>query len=316
MRKIDGGDRVVKVAELLVVSETQTIERENRDEQPYDGVRIVGGRALEAAATFQERLDNLAETNPILAKKIGANILMLLESIEEPQESHVPLSTTANSYLTKLFGDVRPFRLTIDSVAPIMRSMSILAPRPITEITEQYLKLYIRGNSADQILEATGSAYGRTDVSQRIGVLRKEIIESPSYHPAIAVGVLVEELLDEQRGEINELSPGLFTLDSQTVAHVVQATNRTVIPKAVAMNPIEVDGPLAWMTDALCAQTDPDLQFPEKGASSKMPKKVCASCEVNLQCLEYALANDERYGMWGGLSERQRRKLRRARKVA
>lgn len=72
-----------------------------------------------------------------------------------------------------------------------------------------------------------------------------------------------------------------------------------------------VDGPLAWQQFALCAQTDPEAFFPEKGGSSREAKSVCASCEVRGECLEYALENDERFGIWGGLSERERRRLRR-----
>ncbi|HEY9499512.1 MAG TPA: WhiB family transcriptional regulator [Terrimesophilobacter sp.] len=72
----------------------------------------------------------------------------------------------------------------------------------------------------------------------------------------------------------------------------------------------EDDNALAWQSDALCAQTDPEAFFPEKGGSTRDAKKICASCEVRAQCLEYALQNDERFGIWGGLSERERRKLR------
>jgi WhiB family redox-sensing transcriptional regulator len=73
---------------------------------------------------------------------------------------------------------------------------------------------------------------------------------------------------------------------------------------------VEEDNPLAWQADSLCAQTDPEAFFPEKGGSTRDAKKICQSCEVRAQCLEYALANDERFGIWGGLSERERRKLR------
>jgi WhiB family redox-sensing transcriptional regulator len=69
--------------------------------------------------------------------------------------------------------------------------------------------------------------------------------------------------------------------------------------------------PLAWQTDGLCAQTDPEAFFPEKGGSTRDAKRICASCEVRAECLEYALQNDERFGIWGGLSERERRKLKR-----
>lgn len=70
------------------------------------------------------------------------------------------------------------------------------------------------------------------------------------------------------------------------------------------------EGELGWQSDALCAQTDPEAFFPEKGGSTRDAKKVCGACNVRAQCLEYALANDERFGIWGGLSERERRRLR------
>jgi len=71
------------------------------------------------------------------------------------------------------------------------------------------------------------------------------------------------------------------------------------------------EGVLSWQDRALCAQTDPEAFFPEKGGSTREAKQVCLSCEVRAECLEYALSNDERFGIWGGLSERERRKLKR-----
>lgn len=70
------------------------------------------------------------------------------------------------------------------------------------------------------------------------------------------------------------------------------------------------DDILAWQVDALCAQTDPEAFFPEKGGSTRDAKRICETCEVRAQCLEFALEHDERFGIWGGLSERERRKLR------
>ncbi|MBF5081437.1 WhiB family transcriptional regulator [Quadrisphaera sp. INWT6] len=66
-----------------------------------------------------------------------------------------------------------------------------------------------------------------------------------------------------------------------------------------------------WQEQALCAQTDPESFFPEKGGSTREAKRVCMSCEVRVACLEYALENDERFGIWGGLSERERRRVKR-----
>ena len=67
----------------------------------------------------------------------------------------------------------------------------------------------------------------------------------------------------------------------------------------------------SWQEQALCAETDPEAFFPEKGGSTREAKKICTGCEVKAECLEYALANDECFGIWGGLSERERRRLRR-----
>lgn len=75
------------------------------------------------------------------------------------------------------------------------------------------------------------------------------------------------------------------------------------------------EGPLAWQERALCAQTDPEAFFPEKGGSTREAKAVCAVCEVRDECLEYALQHDERFGIWGGMSERERRRLKHQRVV-
>lgn len=71
-----------------------------------------------------------------------------------------------------------------------------------------------------------------------------------------------------------------------------------------------------WQDEANCLGVDPDLFFPERGASTREAKEVCRGCVVRLDCLEYALVNGEKFGIWGGLSERERRRLRRQRAQA
>ncbi|PXY21441.1 WhiB family transcriptional regulator [Prauserella muralis] len=73
---------------------------------------------------------------------------------------------------------------------------------------------------------------------------------------------------------------------------------------------LDVTDEQEWQERALCAQTDPEAFFPEKGGSTREAKRICQGCEVKDDCLEYALAHDERFGIWGGLSERERRKLK------
>lgn len=78
---------------------------------------------------------------------------------------------------------------------------------------------------------------------------------------------------------------------------------------------VENEDAPGWQEKALCAQTDPEAFFPEKGGSTREAKRVCGSCEVRAECLEYAFENDERFGIWGGLSERERRRMRRSQAV-
>lgn len=71
-----------------------------------------------------------------------------------------------------------------------------------------------------------------------------------------------------------------------------------------------------WRREAVCAQTDPEVFFPEKGGRSTAAKRICnggngvAECPVRDKCLEWALEHDERFGVWGGKCERERRALK------
>ncbi|GAT02314.1 WhiB family transcriptional regulator [Mycolicibacterium fortuitum subsp. acetamidolyticum] len=67
----------------------------------------------------------------------------------------------------------------------------------------------------------------------------------------------------------------------------------------------------AWVGQAVCSQTDPDAFFPEKGGSTREAKRICQGCPAKDACLQWAIDHDERFGIWGGLSERERRRLKR-----
>jgi WhiB family redox-sensing transcriptional regulator len=75
----------------------------------------------------------------------------------------------------------------------------------------------------------------------------------------------------------------------------------------------DLELPGAWVKRAACRGTpDPDLWFPARGESTSRAKAICRGCPVRVECLEHALANCERFGVWGATSERERRRLRRA----
>ena len=67
--------------------------------------------------------------------------------------------------------------------------------------------------------------------------------------------------------------------------------------------------PTVWVSNPTCF-------FPERGASTREAKEVCRGCVVLGDCLEYALDHGEKFGIWGGMSERERRRLRRQRALA
>ena len=73
--------------------------------------------------------------------------------------------------------------------------------------------------------------------------------------------------------------------------------------------------PLGWQDFANCRGADADIFFPDRGASTRVAKQICAACQVRVECLEYAVRRGEKFGIWGGLSERERRKIRKQRAV-
>lgn len=101
---------------------------------------------------------------------------------------------------------------------------------------------------------------------------------------------------------------------SQTQTQANEAATQALTESIVGIEPIEPEE--SWQNLANCLGVDPDLFFPERGASTKEAKAVCRACVVREDCLEYALENSEKFGIWGGLSERERRRLRRARALA
>jgi len=76
------------------------------------------------------------------------------------------------------------------------------------------------------------------------------------------------------------------------------------------------DEQLAWQDNANCKGANANLFFPERGASTRTAKGICRECQVRGACLEFAITTGEKFGIWGGLSERERRRIRRERQIA
>lgn len=70
-----------------------------------------------------------------------------------------------------------------------------------------------------------------------------------------------------------------------------------------------------WMARGNCRNHPPEVFFPSDGVGVEVARRICAGCPVQDQCLEYALAHRIDHGVWGGTSERQRRRILKARRL-
>ncbi|MFN2609090.1 MAG: WhiB family transcriptional regulator [Acidimicrobiales bacterium] len=70
-----------------------------------------------------------------------------------------------------------------------------------------------------------------------------------------------------------------------------------------------------WMADGNCRDQSPSLFFPSDGVGVEVARRVCAGCPVQEPCLEYALRHGIDHGVWGGASERERRRIARRRRL-
>lgn len=77
------------------------------------------------------------------------------------------------------------------------------------------------------------------------------------------------------------------------------------------MGELDVD----WMQKGLCRDISPSIFFPSDGVGVEVARSICADCPVKTPCLEYALENRIDHGVWGGASERERRRIARRRRL-
>lgn len=83
-------------------------------------------------------------------------------------------------------------------------------------------------------------------------------------------------------------------------------THRT---RSLTLISVPVDPDATWADRANCLGIDAEVMFPDAGADPSEAKAVCAGCVVRDECLAHALAAGERYGVWGGLTADERRRL-------
>jgi WhiB family redox-sensing transcriptional regulator len=80
----------------------------------------------------------------------------------------------------------------------------------------------------------------------------------------------------------------------------------------IELNPSTKTNPSSdWTDSAACMDVDPDHFFSETAKSIQDAKQICSTCVVRVDCLDYALENEEQFGIWGGLTHRERKRLQR-----
>lgn len=165
-------------------------------------------------------------------------------------------------------------------------------------------------------LRTVEEADGRTDVETEVIAA----IGLPVAPESLSVEGLAEVLAQQETA--SKLSPARVPSPRhvptraplRTMSAAAHAQSRPVGERELFLLQDE-DKDEKWQERALCAQTDPEAFFPEKGGSTREAKRVCQNCDVREDCLQEALDNDERFGIWGGLSERERRKLKKRKPV-
>lgn len=78
---------------------------------------------------------------------------------------------------------------------------------------------------------------------------------------------------------------------------------------------MDTDTDTGWMAQGNCRDEPPTVFFPSDGVGVEVAKRICATCPSKEPCLEYALQNRIDHGVWGGTSERQRRRILKARRI-
>lgn len=133
--------------------------------------------------------------------------------------------------------------------------------------------------------------------------LHPDIVDMPNY--SFSSGA--EPLVADNATPESQRTLGQVVLRSAVPISPVTRSANSVDQDTMLLN-FEVSG--RWQDKAACRGEDVESFFLDSPGGLKHAKEICSRCEVRLTCLDEALKNDERYGVWGGLSERERRRLK------
>lgn len=230
----------------------------------------------------------------------------------------------------------------------VSRFQPELAAQERTQFMQKFIKTLLKDEEAAPLLRAEGNTKGRS--YWLASVLTPEAAsEGPEWFETHANIELDEFVignsyeLDNVRRLLQRLhslkEEGITEINGQPIRRIFSVCNASIstfhtrvsmhkaaseqalpvnIRRRDSLPPIgdeEVDD-YDYTDFANCRGVDPELFFPERGASVREAKQVCRGCVVREDCLDFALTNGEKFGIWGGMSERERRRMRRQRSLS
>lgn len=296
---------------------------EELDLSPQNAAQLEVAMLQAALSEAQSEYDQAhAERSPD-ALKIGRAIIQLTDWLVSLQrhepiyeeietEVRVPLSAEGTKLIEDIFGDVSELELDQSHIPEIIAALEELEQTALGTNRRMTLE------AKQKLITFFTSDYGpglhqqRPQVNRRVKGLRNTIFNNPEYTTDISLKILARRIFHEDDNEdVDRNSIEDYSLRLRN--HVPYSELVKVI---LPITDHEDGGREPWRQAALCAETDPKLFFPEIGQSTISAKKICMSCAVRVECLEYALDNDEEYGIWGGKSRNQREEIARERLAA
>lgn len=246
-------------------------------------------------------------------------------------EARKELGARAMVLVVELFGqDVRSLRLSPDDGDLVSQVIltglgEYAGTEEKKEVYDEWLQKIMQGASLKAIVESSQPPAARHDITNLLVRIRSKF-SYEDFDRDVALSTLQWRVIQRRNPGLDASlimpePPQLVGLSKyrrrrsktdlpgKRESVVDKDNEKHVYSAAETIGFMIVDGD-EWQTKAICAQTDPEIFFPEKGGSTREAKIVCRGCEVASDCLQYALDNDERFGVWGGLSERERRKLK------
>lgn len=235
------------------------------------------------------------------------------------------IETTPGDNRIDVKDDVRSFceQYALEADSQVQADVVSLLDKPDTVDVKQFLHLLRTAGSgwkkdrADRAVEI----YSMFVESNGADVEREEI-EGSAVTDALGETTLRIVQATEPRGTQMALEEKSVIRQTGPRHRPSRHSGAEVIPPRFVPSPQVSDGEITrlfegahdaadedWQDGALCRQTDPEVFFPERGGSTREAKRVCRECPVIVKCLADALERGERYGVWGGRSERERRKL-------